>query len=86
VEGNMNKEKLLREIQVHKFAVIEANLFLDTHPDNQEALQFYKKHAEKLHELQMEWERSYGPVMELPSGELRWAWVDNPWPWHIEEA
>ena len=76
-----NKSGLLKEIQLAEFAVIEANLFLDTHPNDQEALKFFKKSADKLHDLMMEWEERYGRVKNMADGQMRWAWVDNPWPW-----
>lgn len=79
-----NRGNLLKEIQIAKFAVIEANLFLDTHPNDQEALKFFKKSADKLHDLMMEWEEKYGRVQNTADGQLRWAWVDNPWPWEME--
>ena len=34
------KKALLREIRVCTFALIEANLFLDTHPDDMKAMAF----------------------------------------------
>lgn len=78
-----NKNSLLKEIQITKFAVIEANLFLDSHPNDQEALKFFKKNADKLHELMMEWEEKYGRIKSTSDGQMRWAWVDNPWPWEM---
>ena len=79
-----NRGNLLKEIQIAKFAVIEANLFLDTHPNDQEALKFFKKSADKLQDLMMKWEEKYGRVQNTADGQLRWAWVDNPWPWEME--
>ena len=38
----MNKEKLMREIQEVGFALVDLNLFLDSHPDNKLALDFFE--------------------------------------------
>ncbi|MDD6033244.1 MAG: spore coat protein CotJB [Oscillospiraceae bacterium] len=81
---NNSKAALLREIQVCQFAVIEANLYLDTHPCDQEALEFYRCHREKLRELLERWERVCGKIREDGGENLRWAWVENPWPWQVE--
>ncbi len=72
---------LLKELQIVKFAMIEANLFLDTHPDDQEAIEFFKKCEERFKELKAEWKKRYGKVQNNENGQMRWAWVDNPWPW-----
>ena len=37
------REKALRLVQIYKFAVIEANLFCDTHPENKQALEYLSK-------------------------------------------
>ena len=47
MEAN-DKARLLREIQLCTFLLTEANLYLDTHPDDQDALKFYEKHAARL--------------------------------------
>lgn len=76
-----SKNNLLKEIQIAKFALIEANLFLDTHPNDQEALKFFRESSEKLEDLMEEWEKRYGKIQNTENGKMRWAWVDNPWPW-----
>ena len=38
-----DKKALLHEIRVCTFALIEARLFLDSHPDDRQAIAFYRK-------------------------------------------
>ena len=38
----MNREKLMREIQEVSFALVDLNLFLDSHPDCKVALDYFK--------------------------------------------
>lgn len=83
MENNLNKQGLLREIQVAKFALIEAQLFLDTHPCDQEAMDFFCCQKEKLDELLKCWEEVC-PMIRKDDGEMCWAWVDTPWPWQVE--
>lgn len=81
---NAAEQKLLREIQQHQFAVVEANLYLDTHPRDQEAIAYYQKYKQKLREAVAKYEESYGKIRTDADGKFRWAWVDDPWPWQLE--
>ncbi len=83
MEAN-DKARLLREIQLCTFLLTEANLYLDTHPDDQDALKFYEKHAARLRELRTQYEEQFGRIEKRPDGTLHWAWTDKPWPWQKE--
>lgn len=83
MENNLNRQALLREIQAVKFALIETKLFLDTHPCDREALEYYRCKKEKLDELLECWEKVC-PRICRDNDEYRWAWVDTPWPWQVE--
>lgn len=78
-----NLQSLLREIQAVKFALIETKLFLDTHPCDQEAMDYYLCQKEKMEELKACWEKAC-PDIRKENGQMRWAWVDTPWPWQVE--
>lgn len=78
------KTKLLHEIQQCEFALVEANLYLDTHPKDQEALQYYQKTQEKLSGHLAEFKEKYGLISKDEAGKLRWTWTDEPWPWQME--
>lgn len=80
---NSEKARLLREIQLCTFLLVEANLYLDTHPEDQEALKFYEKHSKRLKELRGEYEEKFGPIAKGEDGRIRWAWGDEPWPWQM---
>ena len=92
---NNSKAALLREIQVCQFAVIEANLYLDTLVilgvsgisigASVLMSRFYGAgEEEKLKELLERWEKVCGKIWEDGGENLRWAWVENPWPWQVE--
>ena len=42
---NSTRQTLMKRVQMYEFALVEANLFLDSHPDDQEALKYYSKYA-----------------------------------------
>ena len=79
---------LLREIQELEFTAIELNLFLDTHPEEQQALRDYIQVAQRLDRAVAQYERAYGPLFNFgfsPS-EYPWRWIEEPWPWERYEA
>ena len=80
------REMLLRRVQVCDFALNDAVLFLDTHPDDAQALGFYKTHLEARKVAVRDFEEKFGPLTHGGySGGPRWNWVDAPWPWQTEE-
>ena len=81
-----NREMLMKRIQVCDFVLIDTALFLDTHPEDPMALAYYKKHLELREKAVSEYTSKYGPVTKGDyDGGPRWTWVDNPWPWQLEE-
>lgn len=77
-----DRQKLLKKIQIAQFAIIEANLFLDTHKTDKTALAYFKKHSALLQELRAEYAEKYGPLMASDvKSDAHWDWTDGPWPW-----
>ena len=56
----MSKNELMKKIQALSFALLETNLFLDTHVNNKEALDYYYDIKDKLGRLTEEYEENYG--------------------------
>ena len=59
---NQQREMLLKKINEVSFAVDDILLFLDTHPDCQEALDFYRQNVAIRKEALSEYARLYGPL------------------------
>ena len=65
------KERLLRKIQACSFALVEANLYLDSHPTCRDGLAYFARHNEK-----------YGPLtITQNNSSKKWEWVTSPFPW-----
>ncbi|MBQ1374843.1 MAG: spore coat protein CotJB [Clostridia bacterium] len=79
---NGAKEKLMREIQILGFAIVETNLFLNTHPDCEKAVAFLNDLIEKKNEKTAEYEAKYGHVTAA-GGRYRQSfdWAKSLWPW-----
>lgn len=80
------REMLLRKIQALSFAKVETELFLDTHPDCEKALNYYREIVEQLDGAMSEYQNKYGPLFAEASMGDRWTWVDSPWPWQMYEG
>ncbi|OGO83144.1 MAG: spore coat protein CotJB [Clostridiales bacterium GWD2_32_19] len=80
-----NYEDLLLEIQKFEFATVDLNLFLDTHPDNQRALNDYNMYTVELSKLKKEYRLKFGPLANFGSAPSMspWQWVETPWPWEV---
>ncbi len=83
---NLNaQQSLLRRLQIQGFALDDVKLFLDTHPDNQLALDYYNKYQAMRDQTYKEYTDTYGPMSaERANVTDRWTWVDTPWPWEGE--
>lgn len=53
---------LLRHVQMHGFAMIEAGLYLDGHPDCRRALEYFRRQRELYMKYAAEYEAAYGPL------------------------
>lgn len=75
------REDLLKRIASYDFAIVELNLFLDSHPHDGAALAKLKEYVEKSKTLRHEFEENFGPLKARSTEGNRWSWVSNPWPW-----
>ncbi len=76
------REQLLKRVQIYSFAVTDAALFLDSHPNNAAGLEYYRRYKQLYKEAVEEFESKYGPLSILSDRNNEcWAWVKDPWPW-----
>ncbi|HWI55525.1 MAG TPA: spore coat protein CotJB [Desulfobacteria bacterium] len=77
---------MLKEIMSHEFTAVELNLYLDTHPDDTQALAEYNHVSHMLRILKSAYEQCYGPLTNYGTSmaQCPWRWTDEPWPWQIE--
>lgn len=77
-------DDLMRRLTELKFAAIDLNLYLDTHPCDEEALAMFKKVTKTIKSVEMDYIRKYGPLMACDSSEnvpFQWASGEFKWPW-----
>lgn len=84
--GMVNTSELsstpLHELQALDFAVQELGLYLDTHPDDKEALSLFIAYSDLYEAGKAEYQRRYGPLEQAVAGRGGfYDWLDDPWPW-----
>ncbi len=80
------KEKLMSEIRALSFALVETNLYLDSYPEDKEALAYFRRVREELAMKTEAYERAYGPLTVMGTNAAKsWEWVETPWPWESED-
>ena len=84
--GMVNKCKLpitmKTELQALAFAIQELALYLDTHRDDQEALELYQSYQEMYHKCMKEYTKNCQPLNHrTPTTGSCYQWLDEPWPW-----
>jgi spore coat protein JB len=85
MNGNSNHNDLMRNLQTISFAMDDARLFLDTHPYELEALNYFEDCMSKRNQALTDYEKVYGPVVSYNVNDgNHWTWVNNPWPWEGE--
>jgi len=75
------RNALLKRIMQADFSMHEAALFLDSHPKNKAAMNFYRKMQAQREELAAEYRRDFGPLTYYEVKSTDWNWIDTPWPW-----
>lgn len=78
---NTDKKTLMQKLTEVDFAIHEAVLYLDGHPNNQKALEFYRRAVAERAELYAQYTSQYGPVTANGVKQDTWSWIDGPWPW-----
>lgn len=79
------REAAMRRLQQADFALIDVNLYLDTHPCCPNGLEYFRCMRIERDAALEEYEENYGPItMDDAEANCRWDWIDRPWPWEME--
>lgn len=76
------QQELINDVNVASFLLDEAGLFLNSHPDNMEALEYYHEAQRKRNEAIRCYEEEIGPLSKYSvHNRSYWDWTEGPWPW-----
>lgn len=77
------KEQLLHDIGIVSFVLVELGLYLDTHPGDCSALEYFNHYNRIRQQMTGEFSEKYYPLTmdmaECDSKEWRWGMAPLPW-------
>lgn len=79
--ASISKSQLMRQIMEAGFAMDDAVLFLDTHPENRDAIRYYQSVRDMRNQAMSAYERQFGPLNNSRVTSSSWDWVTEKWPW-----
>lgn len=79
----MDRDELLKRLTELDFLAVDLALYLNTHPENIEAINKYNDIVATASVVREKYESLFGPLCSFRSGSnsQKWSWIDNPWPW-----
>ncbi|MCL2695664.1 MAG: spore coat protein CotJB [Clostridiales bacterium] len=80
----MTEQCLRRKIQEARFACIDLQLYLDTHPDDMAAMIDYNCYSEALNRLICKFDQEFSPLLGFGQSLMETgSWVFDRWPWEV---
>lgn len=77
-----NREQLLYDIGIVDFVLVELTLYLDTHPHDCSAMEYFNHYNRIKHQLEKEFSMKYFPLNKnLADSSNEWKWGAAPLPW-----
>lgn len=81
----INREDLFYKIQSVSFAMEDVRLYLDTHPDDIAAYEYYEAYKKIRAKSVSQYNRFFDPLDAYNlKREEYWSWYTKPWPWEGE--
>lgn len=74
------REEMMMQLRAYKFSIIELGLYLDTHPDDEQALCLHREYCKKAKDLSDKYQKMFGPLTIFYPCK-KWRWLEEPWPW-----
>lgn len=86
VEGSSLPANPLVELQALEFVVLELGTYLDTHPEDQEAFELFRRYSAMERSAKNEYESKYGPLTRQAAAcDDSFTWLKDPWPWNYQQ-
>jgi spore coat protein JB len=79
------KNMLMRNLAAISFSLLDLHLYLNTHPNDVNAIMLFNQYKQKYMVLSAEYERTYGPLTAMNgASDNTWKWIKDPWPWEYD--
>ena len=80
--NQMSQAQLLHFIDMVSFQVVDTQLFLDSHPKDEEAIKNFNYYSDLCKSAKEVYANMYGPLtIDTANPTNYWAWATTPWPW-----
>ena len=77
-----SEEKKLHDIGIADFVLTDLMLYLDTHPSDQKAMEYFNHYARIKTQMEREFARDHYPLRkDLAESSRDWRWGSTPLPW-----
>ena len=74
--------KMLREISIIDFTLVDLMLYLDTHPHDRNAMEYFNHYSRIKKQLSTESSQRFYPLTKDYSDcDKEWKWGNAPLPW-----
>lgn len=79
----MERDEVLSRLTALDFMALDMALFLDTNPDNKEAISIYNEVLKEADKIRTIYEENFGPLCSYRSmsNKDKFNWIENPWTW-----
>lgn len=81
----MSRDELLKKITALDFYIIDLHLYLDTHPEDTEALNKYNDCVRHVKDLREDYNNKYGMLLANNCvSATPWQWIEGGMPWQAK--
>ena len=76
------KDQMLHDIGIVSFVLVELTLYLDTHPFDREAMEYFNHYSRIKNQMEKEFSQKFFPLnMSMAESSKEWRWGAAPLPW-----
>lgn len=81
------RNQMLNDISIVDFVLVELMEYLDTHPFDADAMEYFNHYARIKNQMIKEFSQKYFPLTkDLAESKKEWRWGSAPLPWDAWEG
>ncbi len=82
---NQEGMRMLNDISIVDFVLVDLSLYLDTHPFDQEAMEYFNHYVRNKNKMSRDFSIRFFPLTkDLAESNKEWRWGAAPLPWEGE--
>ncbi len=80
--NHVSHKELKCKVDEYAFMLTDLNLYLNTHPHDEVAMEKFRHYQHLYRHALQEYEQHFGPMIaNHANAETEWIWATTPWPW-----